>query len=444
MSEESSSSTPSRKKVGVEPRSLPDRFDEEAGDPFEQLNSEVRPNEEMESDRGLIQPRSLPKSEEATILEAARLIREGKSYDEVAKHLRIEPLKLRRWETAYSAEFQKDLNEGDYHDTDAQLRDLADDEKEKFQGNWEQVTEKETTRRIKVGPIREKLMGHSATKWLFRGEHGDVDYGTITGVLVAVVGLGLALRYMNDARANPESEVDQGGVYVGVEDLSSVDHDPEAARDVVIAFHRTKTWEEKLELVSYPEKVKPLMEAWYTKHPEDVFYDRVTFVMDQPIEVGARNFYQIGLIVAKDGDNAADNKNSIVAVERMPNGEYKVEWETSSGYQPMSIEELKAKMPTEPVELRFTLEPSTYYNYGFQEDKYAAFAGTFLGNPDPVYLYGNREDPEARKIISALELKDTMGVIVKVRYPENAQANDQLEIVEFVHDNWFRDYSDDE
>ena len=36
-----------------------------------------------------------------------------------------------------------------------------------------------------------------------------------------------------------------------------------------------------------------------------------------------------------------------------------------------------------------------------------------------------------------------MGVIVKVRYPENPQANDQLEVVEFVNDSWFRDYSDD-
>jgi len=190
--------------------------------------------------------------------------------------------------------------------------------------------------------------------------------------------------------------------------------------------------------------VKPLMKEWYEKHPEQVSYDRITPVMDQTIEVGARNFFQVGLIVANDGDSAADNKNSVVAVERMPNGEYKIEWETSSGYQPMSIEELKTELPTEPVELRFTLEASNYYNFEFQEDTYTAFAGTFLGNPDPVYLYGRRDDPEARKIASALELRDSMGVIVKVRYPKNPQANDQLEVVEFVNDNWFRDYSDAE
>ena len=442
MSEESSSSPPPKKKVGVEPRSLPERFDEEAGDPFEQLNSDARPKEEPEKERGMIQPWRLPESEEATILEAARLIKLGKSHEEVAKQLRIEPLKLRRWETAYSSEFQKDLNEGDYHDSDAQLRDLADDEKEKFQGNWEQVTEKTTARRTKVGSTRAKLMAHPATKWIFRGEHGDVDYGTVTGILVAVVGLGLALRYMSDARANPESEVDQGGVYVGMEELSAIDHDPGAARDIVIAFHRTNTWEEKLALVIHPDKVKPLMKKWYTKYPEEVHFDRVTFAMDQPMEIGARNFYQIGLIVAKEGDNAANNKNSIMAVERMPDGEYKVEWETSSGSQAMSIEELKAQKPTQPVELRFTLEASNFYNFGFHEDKYAAFAGTFLGNPDPVYLYGNRDDPKARRIASALELRETMGVIVRVRYPENAQADDQLEVVEFVNDSWFRDYSE--
>lgn len=429
-----------KKKVGVEPRSLPERFDEEVGDPFEQLNAEVPAEDQADESRGMIQPRSLPKHEEADILEAARLLKSGKSHEEVAKQLRIEPLKLRRWEKAYSSAFQIDLNEGDYHDTDAQLRDLADGEKEKFQGNWEQVTEKTTARRIKVGPTRAKLMAHPATRWIFRNEHGDLDYGTLTGIFVAFLGLGLALRYMNEARANPNPTEDQGGVFVGVQDLSVIPHDPEAARDVVIAFHRTKTWEEKLAYVSHAEEVKPRMEAWYTKHPEEIYFDRITFVMDQPIEVGARNFFQVGLILSREGDNAANDKNSVMAVERMQNGEYKVEWETSSGYQTMDIDELKASKPTNPVELRVTLEASDFFNFNFQADKYAAFKGTFLGVPDPLYFYGRLEDPKVRKVASALELRKSMGVILKVRYPENAQSIDQLEVVEVVQESWFRDY----
>ena len=97
MSKPSSSSDPQKKKVGVEPRALPERHDDNLGTPFEQLNEDSPTESPTEESRGFIQPRSLPKHEAATILEAARLLHEGKTHDEVAKQLKIEPLKLRRW-----------------------------------------------------------------------------------------------------------------------------------------------------------------------------------------------------------------------------------------------------------------------------------------------------------------------------------------------------------
>ncbi|MFT4638659.1 MAG: hypothetical protein ACI8T1_001980 [Verrucomicrobiales bacterium] len=436
MSDQSSSG-PGRKKVGVEPRDLPERQDEH-GDPFEQLNeaSPAKKSDERDPERAFIQPRSLPKHEEETILEAARLMREGKTHEEVAKQLRIEPLKLRRWEKAYSSEFQSDLNEGDYHDTDAQLRDLPEDAKEKFQGNWEQVTEKETERRVKVGPLRAKLMELPATRWLFRNEHGDIDYGTVMGILVAFVVLGMAMRYMNQESENPTAAEDDAGVIVGLNDLTTIVHDPDAAAKIIIAFHRTKTWEEKLAYVNNPEKVRPLMAKWYTKHPEDVTIEKITFAMDQPIEEGNRNFLQVGLSVGDLG------RYFVMAVELMEDKSYKIDWETSSGYQEISFNDLMIQKPTEPVELRLTVESANFFNFGFTDDLYYAFKGTYLGVNQPIFIYIKKDHPDAQSLFSTLQIFPSKGVIVKVRYPENAKVDDQLELIELVADSWFRKYTD--
>lgn len=263
MSESSSSSSePAKKRVGLEPRELPERHADAPEAPFEQLNEAKPEADPAPTGRGLIQPRSLPQHEEEAILEAVRLLQSGKTHDEVARQLKIEPLKLRRWERAYSAHFQQDLNEGEYHDTDAQLQQLSEDSKEKFQGNWEQVTEKSIERRVKLGPLRAKLMTFPLTRWIFRDDHGTIDYGAITGIIVALLGLGVALRYMNQSRDLAPVELDGPGAMIGLNELTSVQHDAEAAAEVVIAFHKTATWEEKLPLVSHPEKVKPLMEEW--------------------------------------------------------------------------------------------------------------------------------------------------------------------------------------
>ena len=398
----SDSSSPKRTKTRPEPRDLPERA-EEQGDPFEQLNAtEAGASEEPR--RGGIQPRNLPKHEADLIHEAARLLREGDSREEVARKLEIEPIQLRSWETAYSNVFQRDLNEGEYHDTDAQLRDLDEDEKEKFQGNWEQVTEKATQRRIKVSPFRAKLMEHPATRWMFRGEHGDIDYGTVIGILVALVGLGVALKYVNASRVNPTAAEDDAGILIELDEITEVQHDPDAAAQAVIDFHKTTTWEEKLAFVSNPDSVRPLMEDWYTRHPDDVNFDHITFGMDQPIEEEGREFITIGLIVAKDEASRANARNFVMLVERMDNNEYKVEWETSSGYQPISMEDLKAQKPTEPVELRLTLAADDFFNFGFQADQYVCFKGTMLGQDDPIFVYGKRTNAEIMEVASMLAI----------------------------------------
>ncbi len=444
MSEKSSSSDQAHQKVEVEPRGLPERYDP-AGDPFEQLNQGARPAERDSS--SVIQPRDLPERdpseelsarEERTLRQAARLLQEGKSREEVAKQLQIEPLKLRRWETAYHQFFQKDLNDGDYHNTDAQLRDMPDDAREKFHDNWEQVLEKETERRVKVGPTRAKLMAMPWTRWLFRNDHGDLDFGTIGGVFVALIALGVTMVYINNARSNPVAEdVGDDELMIGG-DLSTVQHDPKEAARAIVAFHRTKTWEEKLDYVIDPERVKPLMEEWYTKHPEDVYLERITFHADQEVDDGGRNFFIVAIQGGDEDQNVALDRPFYMAVEKRPGG-YRVHWEISSGYEQMPMEEFIANKVTTPTEFRLQVELSDYYNFDFQDDQWISFSATKMGMIDPIFIYGKRNDPEILEIESLLKIvARPKGVIVKLRFPDNATVSNQAEITEMVSSSWFR------
>lgn len=439
MSESSESPEPQKKKLDVAPRTLPDRH-EDLGDPFEQLNeSRAEESAAEEGSRSMIQPRDLPEKDEATILQAARLLKAGKSHDEVAAQLKIEPLKLRRWEAAYSATFQQDLNEGDYHDTDAQLRSLDEEAKEKFQGNWEQVTEKATERRVKTGPVRAKLMANPFTRWMFRSETGALDLGALTGIVVALVGVGVAVSYMNRSR-DAQVEEEDLGILVSLDDVGKVVHNPQAAAKAVIAFHRTEKWEDKLDLVTHPEIVRPLMKAWYEKYPDKVHYDRITFVTDQPVEEQGRYFVLLGMLVGDDDNLPMDDEHSFVAVQLMEDGNYKVDWETSSGYQPYSFVELTEQRPTEPFELRLTVEASDFYNFGFDEETYFSFRGTFLGQDAGLYLYGRRDQPDVRQLSNTLKVRENSGVIAKVRYPVNAASENQVELLEVISQSWFRRY----
>lgn len=439
-----------RSKVDIAPRQLPEPH-EDLGAPFEQLNSAHRAEETGQDSasggRLGIQPRQLPgqagaDSEIATMKEAMRLmVEEGQSREQVARKLKIAPLKLRHWENAYHEFLQKDLNEGEYHDTDAQLRDLPDDVKNRFHENWDQVMEKATERRVKVTPLRAKLMANPITRWFFRNEHGDLDFGVITGVTIVVLGLVFASSFISsfsNAKATLAGE-DPGGAFVYGE-LGGVAHDPKLAWQTVVDFHKTPTWEEKLEYVIAPDRVRPLMEDWYRRHPEDIYYNRIGYYEDFTLTHDGDSYLNVAVEVSKATDLPGNEKPFYMAMKRTKSG-YKVDWEVSSGYQPMDVVDYREQRPVTPMEFRFTIEKGDYFNFGFTSDDYHCFTATYVGLDRPFFIYGRKDDPTARDLHTMLEeVKPSMGAIVRVRYPEKAQADDQLILEGVVSKTWFRKY----
>ena len=449
MSSKSKEPDPSRRQLGVEPRQLPEQH-ETAGDPFEQLNAASVGSDDSH-ERSMIRPRDLPERDPQgeltsqqweTMREAVRLMEEeGQSHEEAAKQLHIEPLQLRRWENAYHEYLQSDLNDGDFHDTNAQLVEVPENSKERYHDNWEQVLEKQTQRRIKVSETKLKLMAHPMTRWMFRNEHGDLDWGTITGITVIVLSVVTTIGYMNRSQQDPIA-TEEDNVWIANE-LTSVEHDGMKAANVVIAFHKTTSWEDKIQYVLAPEKVRGLMETWYKDNPDQVTFDRLDFVHDQEAEHDGRNFLLLALQLGKKGQSAAYGQPSFMAVERLNDGSYLIDWEVSSGYQEMPLSTFRDQRLTVAKEFRVTVELTDYYNFQFTEDKYVAFSATTIkADEEPLYVYGRRDDAKVAAIESTLkEVRDSMGMIVTLRYPENSKANNQVHLEEVISEAWFRDYA---
>ena len=440
MSAKSNKPQKGRKKLDVSPRDLPEQVVESAGQPFEQLNAakEAEPKDKKGS---LVEPRALPKrdDDDATMKEAMRLmLEEGQTREEVAKQLKIEPLQVRHWENAYHEFLQRDLNEGEYHDTDAQLRDLPESERARFNDNWDQVSEKATERRIKVSAWREKLMVNPLTRWFFSNKHGDLDWGVIIGLLVALAACVFTVKYITNERSGDVAELD-GDVFIPAA-LEGIEHNAESAAQAVVKFHQTEKWEDKLQYVIAPDRVKPLMEKWYQEHPDEVHLDHITFVTDNLVEHKGRHFVILAVQGRNTEDSALDSRDFFMAIEKIGN-KYLVDWEVSSGYQPMSMERYREEKPVTPLEFRLTFEQDNYYNFGFKEETYYCFKASYLGLNDPIFVYGRRDDPKATEINNTLDLEATLGVIAKLRYPPNAPTGDQVEMVEVVGMTWFKDYS---
>lgn len=432
-----------KSKIEITPRDLPQEK-EAVGQPFEQLNAQPK-SAAAETGKSIVRPRSLPdrdgldeldRRDAARMKEAIRwMVEEGKTREEVAQQLKIEPLKLRPWETAYHEMVQRNLNEGEYHDTDAQLRDLPAESLDRFQENWDRMMDKVTERRLKIASFKERLLRSPATNWIFRNKRGDFDIAALAGA-----GLGLTLLvggslYLLSLRGRVAAD-DEKTVYVPSE-FQRVVHDQKAALDAIVGFMQSKTWEDKLPYVTDSEKMRPLMEKWYRERPEQVHYDSIGLAADQPLEDSGREFLLLAVIASKKED-PSNGKPFYLFMEKTPQG-YKMDWEVSAGYQSMPLDEFVKTKPTTPVELRLLLQQSEYYNFQFTPDKYLAFEATHMEMAEPLYLYAPRSDRAATQIYNNLGVKGkNSGALVKVKFPKDAKAPNQLELVEVVSETWLR------
>lgn len=207
--------------------------------------------------------------------------------------------------------------------------------------------------------------------------------------------------------------------------------------------------EEKLKYVRLPEYVRPLMERWYQDH------------FAGPIETGDSvkeaesrdkvrfgDVYMIFLampVIEPDPLNPGYGFRRInyFAVEEIRDSsgksEYKVDWETSVGYQEMSFEDFELRMPRTPQTFRVSLKQDTYYTAQFPREDWICARMTYPGHED-VLMYGyiRRGTNTSLALNPLLEAGASVACIVTCRYPDGELRSRKHVIIESLeHDSWY-------
>jgi len=228
--------------------------------------------------------------------------------------------------------------------------------------------------------------------------------------------------------------------------LSSQDEN--GAAEVLSAFLAASGPQEKLAYVRLPNRVKPMMEAWYAKHPDKPATAGEIRTRTK-MRAGENYFVILELDVTEPNpvDPALQRKvTRSFAVEEFEKADssrsYKVDWETAVEWRPMSFGEFKQQQPRNPVPFRIKIRGSGYYNHLFTDEEKWLSAELYYPYPEGqnefvFYGYIDRKGPAFRDLEIYTMPDNNASLILGLRYPDNPVSRDQVIIDSLVHPSWF-------
>jgi hypothetical protein len=137
-----------------------------------------------------------------------------------------------------------------------------------------------------------------------------------------------------------------------------------------------------------------------------------------------------------------DATTGFFVVEKLAGGGFLVDWESSSGYQPVPLAEFKATRPTDPVPFRVQVSRGDYYNYGFTEDAFVCYRLHYPNDPAfELFAYAAKGQHVATELDLLLPSGSTasLSLVLDLAYPANARADNQVEIARVAATDWVED-----
>ncbi|MGI9240124.1 MAG: hypothetical protein ACR2RV_04955 [Verrucomicrobiales bacterium] len=207
------------------------------------------------------------------------------------------------------------------------------------------------------------------------------------------------------------------------------------AVSVLSGFLNAKSIDERLRFVRNQEAVRPLMEEWYSRNPEEAereWPDAEILLRKKIIDQGRRF-----VVLAVDFVGLGQR---VLAIEQTPDGQMRLDWPTTVGYQDMPLEEFKAERPTTPVRFWVKVKPADYYNHSFSDQKkYQAVDLSYPGRIDfKLTGYIDRETDWGLDLDTRLKAGEAPSLILELAYPEEDSGDSsQVAIKSIVSESWW-------
>ena len=212
------------------------------------------------------------------------------------------------------------------------------------------------------------------------------------------------------------------------------------AEKVLRNYLKAKSWELRLPYVRKPEAVKPLMNEYYKGIDFSV---GKPFLRLEPSKDANINNIKVGdwlsiKAVFEEGKNAFGvvvQDSTWYSLQLTESG-FKIDWEASVVYNPMTFKAMNAQKPTFAQKFRVFAELGNYYNYEFRDSQYYFYSINLVesGGHDRLHGYIKKDSKDGARIYELLKDGESHPVIVKIRFPEFSRGSEQVIIDEFVQE----------
>lgn len=186
-------------------------------------------------------------------------------------------------------------------------------------------------------------------------------------------------------------------------------------------------------LVRHPERVRSLMEHYYSEHPLVPMTVVRTKIL-QPLTLDNRaNFWMKSVELAEK-----QNRNLIVEV--LENGEPKIDWETLVCYQPMNWDAYANGRPAgTSMDFRVYVEPDNFFSHEFSDpEKWNSFRLTALDADETLFGYVPAGSELSDQIIGLLKRNQgsKTSLVLTLTIPEGLKSRRGVVIEKLLSPRW--------
>lgn len=205
------------------------------------------------------------------------------------------------------------------------------------------------------------------------------------------------------------------------------DFDPGKIREAIQKFLAATNIEEKVKFSRGGEATVEKMRNYYE---EETIPDEGFRSMDITKVVYRGNF--ISTFVRLN-----DFLDYPIVLEKISPDDYLIDWESWVGYGEKNVDQLLLTKPTDPLLVRVVVSRENYYNYSFSDDReWLSLKLNFRNQERGLWAYVKRDSDVGETFkVYGVEV-ESRPLMLKIKYPPNARAKDQVIVTEILSDGW--------
>jgi len=193
-------------------------------------------------------------------------------------------------------------------------------------------------------------------------------------------------------------------------------------------YFACKIWRERLALVRDPDRIEPLMARYYQSVELPKAFDR---------RYEPRRTLYVSLVIPVRMQQPGGEAETKYYWFTKVRDEFKIDWEASCIWNPISWAAYRSDRPTKPYRFRCLVSLADYYNFEFSNrTKWMAVKLQDLSTETGLFGYALRGSKTGEALRDLLSDGKVKFATVDIRFPNSNGTGDCVEIVRLITPGW--------